>query len=114
MEDSYSTSGNGCRRFKGINTSACRFAADQANALIAYEMIKAANGIGAAADTSDDRIGQSALFLLDLLLDFFRNNRLKITNDSGEWLRPHNRTKTVVRIADPGSPLTHRFGYSVL
>ncbi len=64
MEDSYSTSGNGCRRFKGINTSACRFAADQANALIAYEMIKAADGIGTAAYTRDDRVGQPAFFSL--------------------------------------------------
>ena len=62
VEEADSAGIDGCRRFKGVNASACRFAANQTNARIFDEMIEAADGVGASAHTGDNGIGQPAFF----------------------------------------------------
>ena len=114
VEDADSAGIDGCRRFKGVNASACRFAANQTNARIFDEMIEAADGVGASAHTGDNGIGQPAFFLKDLLFDFFGNHRLKITDDGRERMGSHYRTEAVVGIGNSGSPLSHCLGNCIL
>ena len=99
---------------KGVDASACRFAADQTHVLIPDKMIKAADGVGAAADAGDHRVGQSALFFEHLRLDLIGDHRLKIADDGRKRMRSHDGAEAIVGVADAVRPLAHRFGHSVL
>ena len=63
---------------------------DRTYPFILNEIIEASNSIRPATYTSDNCIGQPAFFLLNLLLDLFGNNRLKITNNGWKRVRAHN------------------------
>ena len=88
--------------FKGIDAAACRLAADQAHILILDEMVEAADGIGTAAHAGDDGIGQPAFLFQHLLLDLLGDDRLEITDDGGERVRPHDGTEAVMGIVRSG------------
>ena len=69
VEDAHTAGVDGRSGFKGVNAAACCLAADQTDLLVANEMVKAADGVRAAADTGDDGIGQAALLFQHLLPD---------------------------------------------
>ena len=55
---------------KGIDAAACGFTADQRHIPVIEKVVKASDGIGATADTGENRIRQPAFLLQDLLFDF--------------------------------------------
>ena len=62
--------------FKGVNPPARRLAADETHLFVPDKVVKAADGVGAAAHAGDDGIRQPALFFQHLPLDLFGNDGL--------------------------------------
>ena len=60
-----SADGGGC--LEGIDAAAGGLAADEGYVFVINEMVEGSDGVGAAADTGDDRVGQASLLLKDLL-----------------------------------------------
>ena len=69
MEDTDPAGIQRCRGLEGIDSSSCRLASDQTDALIFYKMIEGSDGIGTAAYTGKHRIRQPSFFLHDLFPD---------------------------------------------
>ncbi len=49
-----------------FHATSASFDADEPNILVRKKLIEGANGVGAAADTGDNGVGQATFFLLDL------------------------------------------------
>ena len=94
--------------------AACRFAADQPHAPVFDKMIEAADGVGAAAHTGNNGVGQTPFFCEHLFLDLLGDDGLEITDNRWERMGPHYRAKAVVRVIDAGGPFAHGLGNSVL
>ena len=107
MEDTQLAGGNGGGGLKGVDAPAGRFATDQPDALILDEVVKASDGVGAAAHTGDDRIGQATFFFQNLCLDLPGNDCLKIPYHGGERMGSHHRAETIVGVINPAGPLPH-------
>ena len=73
----------------GVDAASGSLAADELNALVLNEVVEGADGVGTAADTSNDGVRQTAFLLQNLLLDFLGNHSLKVTNDGRERMRTH-------------------------
>lgn len=69
MEDAEPSGCNGRRRLKGVRAFPCRLAADEPDISIFNKVVKTADGIRAAAYTSNHSIGKSPFLLLYLLPD---------------------------------------------
>ena len=103
-----------CSGFKGIDAPACRFTANEPHGGIVNEMIKAAHGIGTAAYTGNHCIRQPALLLQELRFGLPGDHRLEIPDNGRKRMRPHNGTKTVMGVIDPGCPFPHGLGDRIL
>ena len=77
-------------------------------------MVEGSDGVGAAADTGDDRVGQAPLLLKNLLLDFSGDDGLEIADDGGEGMGAHDGAQAVVGVVDAAGPLAHGLGDRVL
>ena len=114
MEDANPPRIHGSCRFKSINASARRFAANEPHALLFYKVVETPHGIGSSTHTGDHRVGKPPLLLHKLRLDLSGNHRLEIPHNCGERVRAHHRAKAIVCIRNPGSPLPHRLGNRIL
>ena len=77
-------------------------------------MVEGAHGVGAATHAGQHRVGQPALGLHELGLDFAGDDGLEIPDDGGKGMRPHDRPQHVVGVVDPAGPLPHGFADRVL
>ena len=69
MEDAEPASRDGRGVLKRVDAAARGLNTDEAHSRIVDEMVKAADGVRAAADARDHSVRQSALFFHELLLD---------------------------------------------
>jgi len=87
---------------------------DQAHAGIINEIGKHADGIGAAADTGDDRIGQPVLGSLQLHLGFFADHALELAHYGREGVGTGGSSQHVVGIFVVGGPVAQRLVTGIL
>ena len=69
VENAQSARVDGGGGLKGVYAAACRFTADEPDALVLNEVVETADGVGAAAHAGDDGIRQTAFLFQHLLLD---------------------------------------------
>ena len=98
MEDAQPAGSDGRRRFQGVNAPAGGLAADEPHLPVFKEVVKAADGVGAAAHAGDHRVGELPLLLEDLLLDLFGDDGLEIPDNGGERVGAHDRAQAVMGI----------------
>ena len=98
MENARRT-GRDCRsRILGVDASAGSFAADQAHAFVADEVIESPDRIRATANASHHDIRQLAFRLGHLSFCLFPDDFLEIADHGREWMRPHDRADAVMRL----------------
>ena len=73
-----------------------------------------ADGVGAAADAGDDRVGQAAFHLHDLLARLVADHRLEVAHHLRIGVRAGGRADQVVRVLDVGHPVAERLVHGVL
>ena len=88
--------------------------ADQPDAAIVDERVEDADGVAAAADAGDDGVGQPPGQLEDLRARLAADDRLELAHHQRIRMRPEHRAEQVVRVADVGHPVAHRFVDGVL
>ena len=107
VEDAYASGCHGGGSLKGVDAPTGGLAADEADILVPDEVVEGADGVGAAAHTGDDGIGQSALFFQDLLLDLLGDDSLEVPHHLGEGMGTHGGADAVVGVMDAAGPLDH-------
>ena len=110
VEDSKFSGCDSCCCLCCVYTTTCCLTSDQTNVFVIDEIVECSNRIGTATYTCKYCIWKSALFLKDLLFDFFGNNCLEITDDCREWMRAHYRAKYIVSVGNTVCPLSHCLG----
>jgi len=68
-----------------------------------------ADGIGAAANTSDEEVGQAASFFEDLRRASSPITRLEVADDEGIGVATIDSAENVMGGANVGDPVTHGF-----
>ena len=114
MKNPQLSCGDGGRRLKGIHAPAGCLAADETHSLIFYKMVKGADCIAAASHAGNYRVRQSPFLFQNLIFDLFRNHRLKVPDNGGEGMGPHDGAQTVMGIGNPAGPLPHGLGDRIL
>ncbi len=66
LEDARCSAAEACSVLSETRAAATGFDADEADVFIRNELVKGADGVGAAADTGDDGSGQAVFLLEDL------------------------------------------------
>src|SRR5277367_4318479 len=66
--------------FAEFYSAASGLNSDQADARIGDELVEGSDGVGAAADTGDDRGWQPAFLLLNLLAGLFADHTMKVAH----------------------------------
>src|SRR5256885_7697022 len=92
-----------------ITASPPGFHADQVHVFVMEELVKDAHSIGATAHAGNDRIRQPALSFQDLLARFTANAAMKVAHHGWIGMRPQHAPEEIVRSADVGDPVAHRF-----
>ena len=114
VEDTQTAGGQGGSGLLGVDAASGSLAADELNALVLNEVVEGADGVGTAADTSNDGVRQTAFLLQNLLLDFLGNHSLKVTNDGRERMRTHDGAENIVRVLNAADPLAEGLGNGIL
>ena len=73
-----------------------------------------ADGVGAAADAGDQRVGQAAFGLQHLLARFAADDRLEIAHHGRIGMRARRRADDVEGVLDIGDPVAQRLVHGVL
>src|SRR3954454_11410273 len=73
------------------------------------EWVEHAGRVAAAADTSDDRVGQASELFARLFNRFAADHRLEVANDAWERVWADDRAENVVRSSNARHPIAHRF-----
>ncbi|KAI9915844.1 hypothetical protein PsorP6_007563 [Peronosclerospora sorghi] len=81
---------------------------------LVHKRVKHANGIAPAADTGDNRIGQSSPLVVQLGFDFASNDALKVAHERRKRVRTNGRPNNVVRRLDVRDPVPNRFVHGIL
>src|ERR1700751_3328831 len=89
----------------GPDTIPCRLVSDQAHTGIIEKRVEDADSVGSSADTSYDRVGQSARLCLDLRTCLEADNSLKITHHGREGMRAGRSSEAVVGVLGVGDPI---------
>ncbi len=84
------------------------------HALVIEERVEEAHRVGAAAYAGDERIGQAALALHDLLAHFLADHRLEVAHHLRIGVRTRHRADDVVGVAHVRHPVAQRFVHGVL
>ena len=114
MEDPEPPGCNRSGRFKGIHAPSRSLAANQPDRTVIYKMVKAADRIGTAADTGQNRVRKASLLFQYLFPDLPGDDSLEIPDDRRKRMRTHHGTEAVMRVADALRPLPHRFRNRIL
>ncbi len=88
--------------------------ADEPDVAIVDERVEDAHRVAAAADARHHGIGQASGQLEDLRPRLAADDRLELAHHQRIRMRPQHRTEEVVRVADVGDPVAHRFVDGVL
>ena len=80
-----------------------------ADRVVIEKGIKKSDGIAATTDACDEQIGQSLLPLQDLPAGLISDDPVKVTNYHRVGMGAKCRSQDVMRVADIGDPVTHRF-----
>ena len=89
-----------CAATAGLHT-------DEAHIGVGQELVKRANGVGAAADAGDDDIWVVADLLGELASGLDGDDAVEIANHGGIGMGAERRAKDVERGADVGDPVAH-------
>ena len=89
------------------------FHADQFHRGIRNEGVEEADGIAAAADAGDQRIGQAAFGFENLPARFLADHLVKIAHHHGVRVRAERAAQQVIGLADVGDPVAHGFADGV-
>src|SRR6202034_892519 len=90
------------------------FDADEADFFVRDELVECADGVGAAANTGDNRGRQAVFFFENLRAGFAADDAMKVANHGRIRMRAENAAEEVVRGADVGDPVAHSLVDSVL
>ena len=90
------------------------FDADHLHAGLVEEGVEQADGVGAAADAGDQRVGQPSLGLLHLRAHLFADHVLEVAHHDRVGVRPGRRADEVVGVLDMGDPVAQRLVHRVL
>ena len=85
------------------------FDADQFDFLVLDELVENSDGVRAAADAGDDRVGQFAFGFQNLRAGFASDDAVKIAHHGGIRMRAQHAAEQVMRGADVGDPVAHGF-----
>ncbi len=97
-----------------VEAMAGRLDADQAHALVVEERVEHADGVGAAADAGDHRIGKTAFHLQHLLAGLRADHRLEVAHHGRIGVRARRRADHVVGVVDVGDPVAQGLVHGVL
>src|SRR5579871_523711 len=102
----------------GVVTEGCSapsgFDADQKDTGFVDEGVEHADGVAAAADTSEHRIGQPILSLKNLAQSLLANDAVEVADHDGIRMRSERGTQQVVGGRDVRNPIAHGFTDGVL
>ncbi len=98
----------------GVDAVAGRFDADDLHALVIEERVEQADGVGAAADAGDQRVGQAAFLLHDLLAHFVADHRLEVADHGRVGVRAGGGADQVEGVVDVRHPVAQRLVHGVL
>ena len=65
------------------------------------------DGVTAAADASNEEIGEASFFFEDLPSGFFSDDAVKISDDHGIGMRSESGSEDIMRGAYVGDPVSH-------
>ena len=93
----------------GGQTTAGGLSTNQPNLGVFEKGVENAHGVGTAADTGNDGIGQLAKLLQTLLAGFGADHRLKITHQHGVRMGAGNGADNVIGVIHIRHPVAHGF-----
>ena len=105
VEDAGRTAQDRRAMFVPVEPLAGGFDPDQADPLVGDEIGEDADRIRPAADAGDDRVGQAALDLEDLLARFLADHALKFADHQREGVRPGGGAEDIVGVGEAGGPV---------
>jgi hypothetical protein len=85
-----------------------------ATSVVVEERVEQADGVRAAADAGDQRVGQAALHFQDLLARLAADHRLEVAHHFRIGVRAGRRADQVVGRLDVGHPVAERLVHGVL
>ena len=91
-----------------------RFDAIDLDALVVEERMEQPDGVRAAADAGDERVGQPPFRCLHLLAHFGADHRLEVAHHRRIGMRTGRRADDVVRVVHVGDPIAQRLVHRVL
>jgi hypothetical protein len=89
------------------------FDAVELDAGVIQERVEQPDGVRAAADTGDQRVGQAALSGHHLRLGFATDDRLEIPHHRGIWMRTSCRANNVVGVRNVSDPVAQSFIHGI-
>lgn len=95
--------------FFGFDAFASGFDADHAEVGVIDEGVEEAHGIGAAADAGDEKLGEAAFFLEDLLAGFESDDAVEVADHHGERVGAEGGAENIMGVIDGGDPVAHGF-----
>ena len=98
----------------GVHAFAASFNTDDVYFFVVEEGVEEAHGVGAAADGSDERIGQTAFGLLHLGADFLADDALEIADHGGVRVWACHCADAIEGIAHVCDPVAQGIVHGVL
>ena len=114
VQDAGLARGQGGRVLAGLDAVPGGLAADEADVRVRDEGVEEADGVGAAADAGDGRVGQPSGALQDLPAGLDADDPVEVADHGREGVRPGDRAEQVVRAVDVGDPVAERLVDGVL
>ena len=114
MQHARATAGQRGAMLFALEPLAAGFDADDLHVLVVEERVEQADGVRAAADSGDQRVGQTAFGLHHLLAGFVADHRLEIAHHGRIGMRAGDRADHVVGVFDIGHPVAQRLVHGVL
>ena len=93
----------------GRDPLASRFHADQTHRLVVDERVEDPDRVAAATDARHDDVGKAADLIEHLAARLAADHGLELAHHQRIGMRTERRAKQVVRVADIGDPVAHRF-----
>ncbi len=114
MQHARRTAGHAGGVFAGVDAVAGRFDADDLHGLVIEERVEQADGVGAATDAGDQRVGQAAFLLHDLLAYFVADHRLEVAHHGRVGVRAGGGADQVEGVVNVGHPVAQGLVHRVL
>ncbi|MCY1391613.1 hypothetical protein D9M71_64610 [compost metagenome] len=105
--------GQACGVFVGIDAVAAGFNTDDVYAQVVEERVEQAHGIGAAANTGNQAVGQATFLGVQLLFGFLADDRLEVANHCRVRMRASHGANQVEGVVDVGNPVAQGFVHRI-